>query len=163
MKKRVFRKGIYNVLRPLYYLCNVFGLASYSYVTDRRNKSVTTDYGCLNYIFTLTWVIILTVGLPVQILTLYRTDFDTDTMFIALKIHIISSYTSSIVAIVWVSFIKRREFLELLENISKADNKIRYTQQEETSMNRKLMFNIIAEIILFYCHSLYSDYLQHIL
>ena len=81
----------------------------------------------------MSWVIILTVGLPVQILTLYRTDLDTDTMFIALKIHIISSYTSSIVAIVWVSFIKRREFLELLENISKAGNKIRYTQQEEPS------------------------------
>jgi hypothetical protein len=37
------------------------------------------------------------------------------------------------VAIVCVSFIKRIEFLEILENISKADNKIWYKLQEETS------------------------------
>ena len=39
-------------------------------------------------------------------------------------------------------------FLEIIKNISEVDNKIRYTLQEETYMNRKLMFNIISEIIL---------------
>jgi len=48
MKKLVFRNGIYTVLRPLYYVCKVFGLASYSYVAERRNKRVTTDYGYMN-------------------------------------------------------------------------------------------------------------------
>jgi len=61
---------------------------------------------------------------------------------------VISSYTSSIVAIVWVSVIKRRKFLEILENISEVDNKIRYTLQEETYMNRNVMFNIFPQIIL---------------
>jgi hypothetical protein len=41
MKKLVFWNGIYTALRPLYYLCKVFGVASYSYVADRRNKILT--------------------------------------------------------------------------------------------------------------------------
>jgi len=52
------------------------------------------------------------------------------------------------VAVVWISVIKRRVFLEINENISEVDNKIRYTNQEETYMNRKVMFNIISETIL---------------
>ena len=85
MNKLVFRNGICTVLRPLYYLCKVFGLASYSYVADRRNKRVTAGYGYLNCMFTVIWLIVYTVGLPVQILSLNRTDFDSDTLFIALK------------------------------------------------------------------------------
>jgi uncharacterized membrane protein YfhO len=111
MKKLVFRNGIYTVLRPLYYLCKVFGLASYSYVADRHNKSVTTEYGYLNYAFSVIWLIVYTVGLPVQILTLRSYDFDSKTLFIAFMLFIISSYTTSIVAVVWVSIIKRSSFL----------------------------------------------------
>ena len=148
MKKGVFRNGIYTVLRPLYYLCKVFGLAPYSYVADRRNKRVTADYGYWNCMFTVIWLIVYIVGLPVQILTLNSTDFDRDTLFIALKIYVISSYTSSFVAVVWVSVIKRRKFLEILENVSKVDNKIRYTIQEEKYTNRRVMFNVISGIIL---------------
>ena len=148
MKKLVFRNGIYTVLRPLYYLFKVFGLASYSYVADRRNKRVTADYGYLNCMFTVIWLIVCTVGLLVEILTLNSTDFYSDTLLIAFKILIISSHSSSIVAIVWVSFIKRRKFLEILESVSEVDNKVRYTLQEETSMNRKVMFNITSETII---------------
>ena len=148
MKKLVFRNGIYTVFRQLYYLCKVFGLASYSYVADRRNKRVTADYGYSNYMFTVIWLIVLTVGLPAGILTLRGDDFDTQISFIAYKIDRISSYTSSIVAVVWVSVIKRRKFLEIIENISEVDNKIRYTLQEETYMNRNVMFNIFSWIIV---------------
>jgi len=94
------------------------------------------------------WLTVFTVGFPVQILALKSTDFNRDTLFIAFKIYMISSYTSSIVVVVWVSVIKRRKFLEILENVSEVDNKIRYTHQEETSMNRKMMFNVISQIIL---------------
>ena len=148
MKKLVFQNGIYTVLRPLYYLCKVFGLASYSYVVDRRNKRVTTDYGYLNYMFTVIWLIILTVGLPVHILTLRDFDFGSQTLFIAVILFFISSYISSIVAVVWVSVIKRRMFLKIIGNNSELDNKIQYTPQEETYMNRNVMFNIISEIFL---------------
>jgi len=107
------------VLRPLYYLCKVFGLASYSYVADRRNKRVTADCGYSNYMFTVIWLIVFTVGLPVQILTISSVYFDSQTLFIAYKICRILSYTGSIVVVVWVSIIKRRKFLELLECIWK--------------------------------------------
>jgi hypothetical protein len=50
-------------------------------------------------------------------------------------------------AVVCISIVKRR-FLEIIENISEVDNKLRYTQQEETHMNRKVMVNIISDIIL---------------
>jgi len=136
------------VLRPLYFLWKVFGLASYSYVADRRNKRVATDYGYLNYTFTVIWLFIFTVGLPVQILALNIFDFGSQTLFIALMLYYISSYTSAIVAVFWVSIIKRRMFLEIIENISEVDNKIRYTPQIENCMNRNVMFNIISEIIL---------------
>ena len=60
----------------------------------------------------------------------------------------ISLYTSSIVAVIWLSVIKRRKFLEILEYISEVDNKIRFTLQEETNMNRKVMFNTISEFFI---------------
>jgi len=82
--------------------------------------------------FTVIWLIVFTVGLPVAILTLSRNEFDRDILFIAFKILMISTYTSSIVAVVWVSVIKRRKFLEILENVSELDNKLQYTPQEET-------------------------------
>jgi len=63
-------------------------------------------------------------------------------------VYVLSSYTSSMVAVAWVSVIKRRKFLEIIENVSEVDNKIRYALQEETYMNRKIMFNVISEIIL---------------
>jgi hypothetical protein len=98
--------------------------------------------------FTVVWLIVYTVGLPVQILTLRSDDFGSKTLFIALILFNISSYTSSIVAVVWLSIIKRSRFLRIIENISDVDNKLRYTLQEETSMNRNVLFNIISEIIL---------------
>ena len=148
MKKLVFRNGIYTVLRTLYYLCKLFGLASYSYTADRRNKRVTADYGYLNYMFTVIWLIVYTVGFPVQILTLRDDDYDSQILFIAFILCIILSYISSIVVVVWVSIIKRKIFLKIIEDISQVDNKLRYTLQEETYMNRNVLFNIILEIIL---------------
>jgi hypothetical protein len=94
------------------------------------------------------WLIVYTVGLPVQILKLRSDDFGSEILFIAFMLFIISSYTSSIVAVVWVSIIKRSRFLGIIENILDVDNKLRYTLQEETSMNRNVLFNIISEIIL---------------
>ena len=67
------------MLRPLYYLCKVFGLASYSYVADRRNKRVTADYGYLNCKFAVIWLIIFTAGLPVQILEAYCVEVVSQT------------------------------------------------------------------------------------
>jgi hypothetical protein len=52
------------------------------------------------------------------------------------------------VAVVWISIIKRRMFLKIIGNTSEVDNKIQYTPQEETCMNRNVLFNIISEIIL---------------
>jgi hypothetical protein len=48
----------------------------------------------------------------------------------------------------WVSIIKRKRFLEIIENISELDKKLRCTVQEETYVNRNVTFNIISEIIL---------------
>ena len=148
MKKLELRNGIYTVFRPLYYVCKVFGLASYSYVADRRNKRITTDYGYLNYMFTVIWLIVYTVGFSVHILDAYGFDKSSQTLFFVYVLYTISAYTSTIIVVVWVSIIKRKGFLEIIENISKVDNKIRYTPQEETYMNRKVMFNIFSEIIL---------------
>jgi hypothetical protein len=106
------------------------------------------DYGYLNYIFTVIWLIIFTVGLPVQILTLRSFDFDSQTLFIAFKLYTVLSHTSSIVSVVWASIIKRKYFLHIIENISEVDNKIRYTVQEGKYMNRNVFLNIISEIIL---------------
>jgi hypothetical protein len=69
-------------------------------------------------------------------------------IFVAYILFTISSYTSSIMGMVCISIIKRRIFLKRIENISEVDNKIGYTHQEETYMNRNVMFNIISEIIL---------------
>jgi hypothetical protein len=52
------------------------------------------------------------------------------------------------VSVVWVSIIKRKMLIKIIEYISEVDNKLRYTQQEETHMNRNVMLNIITEIIL---------------
>jgi len=132
MKKLEFQNGIYTVLRPLYYVFKVFGLASYNYVADRRNNKEKIDYGYLNYMFTVIWLILFSVGLPVQIRELNSNDFGSKILFIAYMLYIISSYKSSIVAVVWVSIIKRERFLEIIANISAVDNKLRCTLQEET-------------------------------
>jgi hypothetical protein len=116
-------------------------------VADSRNKRVTNDYGYLNYIFTVIRLIVYTVRLPVQIFEAYRVDIASQALFIALLLFVISLYTSSIMAVVCISIVKRR-FLEIIENISDVDNKLRYTQQEETHMNRNVMVNIISEFIL---------------
>jgi len=163
MKKLEFPNGIYTVLRPLYYVCKIFGLASYSYVADRRNKRINTDYGYLNYMFTVIWLIVYTFGMAVQILTLRRVDIDSKIVFFFTMSYYILLYTSSIVVLVWVSIIRREKFLEIIENISAVDNKLRYTVQEETYMNRNVLFNIITEIIiltLIQCiFNIYSIYL----
>ena len=148
MKKIVFRNGIYTVFRPLCYVCKVFGLASYSFVADRRNKRVTADYGYWNYMFTVIWLIVFTVGLPAHILQAYSVEVDSQTLYITFVLYVIYSYISTIMVLVWVSFIKRRKFLEVIEKVAEVDNKIRYTLQEETYMNRNMMINVISEIIL---------------
>jgi hypothetical protein len=78
----------------------------------------------------------------------YRFHFVSQALLIALLLFVISSYTGSIIAVVCISIVKRRRFLEIIENVSEVDNKLRYTQQEETHMNRKVMFNIISDIKL---------------
>jgi len=69
-------------------------------------------------------------------------------IFVVFMLYLTSSYTSNITAVVCISFIKRRRFLEITENISEVGNKIRYTPQEETYMNINVTFNIISDIIL---------------
>ena len=118
------------------------------YVADRLNKRVTADYGYLNCMFTVMWLIVFIVGLLVQILELCRVEFVVQTRFIAFLLLIISSFTNSIMAVVCISIVKRRMFLDLIENISEMDNKIGYTHEEETYMNRNVMFNIISEFVL---------------
>jgi hypothetical protein len=86
------------------------------------------------------WLIVYTVRLPVQIFEAYRVDIASQALFIALLLFLISLYTSSIMAVVCISIVKRREFLEKIENISEVDNKLRYTQQEETHANRNVTF-----------------------
>jgi hypothetical protein len=98
--------------------------------------------------FTVLWLTVFTVGLPVHILEVYRFHFVSHALFIAPLLFVISLYTSRIMAVVCISIVKRRRFLEIIEIISEVDNKLRYTQQEETHMNRKVMFDIIADIIL---------------
>jgi len=98
--------------------------------------------------FTVIWLIIYTAGFSLHILETYSFEDVSRTSFIAHVLYIISSYTSSIMIVVWVSVIKRKRFLEIIENISEVDNKIRYTLQEETYMNRNVFFNVISEIIL---------------
>jgi hypothetical protein len=98
--------------------------------------------------FTVIWLVVFTVGLPVQLWLVYSADNIPSTFFIALILFIASSYISSIVAVVWVSIIKRKRFLEIIDNISEVDNKLRYTLQEETYMNRKVVINIISEVAL---------------
>jgi hypothetical protein len=110
MKKLEFRNGIYTVLRPLYNVCNLFRLASYSYVADGRNKRVTTDNEYLNYVINVMWLIVYNVGIPVQILTLRVDDFDSQLLFITFILYTISLCTSSIVAVVWVSVNIRKIF-----------------------------------------------------
>jgi hypothetical protein len=98
--------------------------------------------------FTVIWLIIFSVGLPFQLLTVSGDDFGSQTLFISFILYLISSHTSSFVALVWISVIKRRKFLDIIGNISEVDNKIRYTHQDETYMNRNVLFNIISEIFL---------------
>ena len=105
------------MLRPQCYLCKVFGLASHSHVADRHNKRVTTDYGYLNCMFTVIWLIIYTAALPADIVMGSNSDYVTQTLFIANILLIISSYASSIIAVVWVSTVKRKMVLEIIENI----------------------------------------------
>jgi hypothetical protein len=94
------------------------------------------------------WIIIYTVGFSLQILDAYDVNMASKTLYFTFVLYIISSYTSTLIVVVWVSIIKRRRFLEIIENLSEVDNKIRYTPQEETHVNRNVMFNIISEIIL---------------
>ena len=51
-------------------------------------------------------------------------------------------------AVFCISVIKRRKFLDIIENISEVDNKIGYTHQEETYMKRNEIFNIISDFIV---------------
>jgi hypothetical protein len=98
--------------------------------------------------FTVIWLTVFTVGLTVHILEGYRFHFVSQALFIALLLFVISSYTSSIMAVVCISIVKRRRFLKIIEIISEVDNKLRYTQQEVTHVNRNVRFNIISDIIL---------------
>ena len=98
--------------------------------------------------FTVIWLILFSVGMAVKILTLHSVDFNSKIVFFIIMLYCNLLYTSSIVVVVWVSIIRRKKFLEIIENISAVDNKLRYTVQEETYMNRNVLFNIILEIIL---------------
>jgi hypothetical protein len=70
----------------------------------------TPDYGYLNYMFTVKWLVVFTVGLAVLILDVCSFDFDSNALFIAVMWFTISSYTSSTVAVVWVSIVERKMF-----------------------------------------------------
>jgi len=74
--------------------------------------------------FTVIWLIVYIVGLPVQMLVAYSFEVVAQTLFIAFLLFIVSSYTSSIVAVVCISIIKRKSFIEILDFISEMNNKI---------------------------------------
>jgi hypothetical protein len=61
------------------------------------------------------WLILFTIGLPVQILETHSFDKVSQALFIALILFIISSYTSSIVVVIRVAIIKRKRFKEIIK------------------------------------------------
>jgi len=133
MKKLEFRNGIYTVLRPLYYVCKVFGLASYSYVADTRNKRVKREYGYLNYIFTVIWLIVYTVGLPVHIMEADRVDFVPHILFISYTFYNFFIHQQYYGCGLRINY-QKEKVLEIIENILEVDNKMRHTPQAETCM-----------------------------
>jgi hypothetical protein len=91
---------------------------------------------------------VYTAGLPIHVLGACSMQQFSQVAFVATFMFIISTHMCSIMAVVCISIIKRRTFLDIIEIISEVDNKLRYTHQEQTNMNRNVMFNIISEIIL---------------
>ena len=86
IKNLVFRNGIYTVLTAVLFVW-IFGLASYSYVADRRNKRVTADYGYMTCMFIVIWLNVYIVGLSVRILEVYSFEVVSQSSFIAFFVY----------------------------------------------------------------------------
>jgi hypothetical protein len=86
------------------------------------------DYGYLNYMFTVNWLVLFTVELSSRIFCACSFDFGSNALFIAVILFYVSSYISCIVAVVWVSVIKRKTFLKIIGNILELDNTIHTTR-----------------------------------
>lgn len=147
-KNSVISSPIYAAIKPLYVVCQVFGLVPCCFKKDRISGNKPTAYDVINVVYCMVWLTFDVVGL-----CLYQSLQIMDTMVIEMKlqllwkIDIICTLITSIICLVRVSIIGGMKIIELLDKVSQVDSKL-LTVNEERCVNRKTKSIIITELVI---------------
>ena len=148
MKNEGISKGIYTAFNPLYCVCKVLGLVTYSYVQHKSNNKVATDYRPFNVVYSMVWFVFCVIAFPYTVCCLHNCDPQLlpDKLRTASYIYYTILY-GTCSAIFVNAILSGRKCPLILKQLSLVDSLL-FKQHEEESVNRKSMLASVAEIVI---------------
>ncbi|KDR19118.1 uncharacterized protein LOC110830208 [Zootermopsis nevadensis] len=134
---------IYVALKPLTFICALFGLFPCSFGRNRADRTEPTVCVFLNIVCSLVWICLFAVRLCLKLLHL--SSDNVTKVRILTEMSVISTHFTSIICLVHLSIVCKNKFIRLLEKVSQADYGL-FTLSEEKYVNRRTNFIIITEL-----------------
>jgi hypothetical protein len=147
MKNGKISLGLYTALKPLYCVCKVLGLVTYSYVKNKKNTTVTTFYGRASVVYSMVWILFCVIAFTYTIWCFHNCDPQE----VPEKVRIVSYVYYTILYISCLAcfvnaILSRRKCPLIFKKLSLVDGLL-FKQQEEELVNRNSMLTSVAEIV----------------
>jgi hypothetical protein len=148
MKNEEISNGIYTALKPLYFVCKVLGLVTYSFVQHKNNNKVATDFRPVNVVYSMVWIVFCVIAFTYTVCCIHNCDPQllSSKMRTAFYIYYTILYVTCS-AIFVNSILVRRKCPLILKKLSLVDSLL-FKQHEAESVNSKSMLAAVAEIVI---------------
>jgi hypothetical protein len=158
MKNLMAADDIYSALKPVHHVYKIFGLAPFSYITDKKTSKGTVAYRRCDVKRSVLWTILMLFGLSVHMSdAVYHIKSVTPfKVSVTYYMFVLILYSTSIISLVLGATVNRRRIPEILCKFASADDMLfRDNERSDIFYYTKLLTLselIISAIIMFsYC------------
>lgn len=148
MKNEGISNGIYTALKPLYFVCKVLGLVTYSFVQHKNSNKVATDYRPVNVVYSMVWIVFCVIAFTYTVCCLHSCDPQVLPGKLRTANYIYYTILHVTCSAVYVNAILiGRKCPLILKKLSLVDSLL-FKQHEVESVNRKSMLASVAEVVI---------------
>ena len=148
MKNEGISNGIYTALKPLYCVCKLLGLVTYSFVQHKNKNKVSTDYRPVNVVYSMLWIVFCVIAFIYTVCCIHNCDPQLLPGKLRTANYIYYTILHVSFSTIFVNAIlSGRKCPLILKKLSLVDSLL-FKQHEAESVKGKSMLTSAAEIVI---------------